>query len=84
VRGRCWSGQTRVATRVTGEVFTTGARVCERRPGAKRDTLVQRPTTPKHIPGGAKTKARRGAVSIDARGPASEKNESYIVDAAAT
>ena len=28
-------------------------------------------------------KARRDAVSIDARGPASEKNESYIVDAAA-
>jgi hypothetical protein len=27
-------------------------------------------------------KARRGAISIDARGPASEKNESYIVDAA--
>jgi len=40
VRRRCWSGLKRVATRVTGEVLATGARVCKRRPAAKRDTLV--------------------------------------------
>lgn len=39
---RCWPGLKRVATRVTGEVFATGARVCEERPSAKRDTLLVR------------------------------------------
>jgi hypothetical protein len=30
----------RLGTRVTEQVFTTGARVCERRNGAKRDAFV--------------------------------------------